>query len=56
MKLATRRPDGRIEIPTAEPVEDGGWIAHGAEVIGPADPRFSDYDAWLRQQERAGVV
>jgi len=47
---AERLPDGRIRIPVLQTVK--GDEIHGTADIGPDDPRFADYDAWLSQQER----
>jgi hypothetical protein len=48
--LAKRLSETEIQIPTIDEVAGGG-LAHGTEVIGPDDPRYADYDAWLAQQE-----
>jgi hypothetical protein len=50
MMLPERLPDGRIRIPVSGQVPGG--VAHGVDEIGPDDPRFDRYDAWLRQQEQ----
>jgi hypothetical protein len=52
---ARRIRGGRIEIPTVIDTPDGG-IAHGSDQIGPDDPRYAAYDAWLRQQEADGRI
>lgn len=46
---ASRLVDGRIRVPVYLDARNGGKT-HGTEVIGPDDPRYADYDKWLRQE------
>lgn len=47
---AERVGDDQIRIPVR--VEsNGGAIGDGVEVIGPDDPRYPQWDAWLTRQE-----
>ena len=46
MRAAVERvKGGKIRVPFA--LEDAAGIAEGAAEIGPSDPRFAEYDAWL---------
>lgn len=49
---AERAGKDKIRIPVLTHTEGGGR-AHTTEVIGPDDPRYAEYDAWLTQQEQA---
>jgi hypothetical protein len=49
--VTERLPDGRIRIPAR--AETGGTIGDGMTEIGPGDPRYADYDAYLATLEAA---
>ena len=45
-----RLPDGRIEAPARAETDDG-LIGDGVVVLGPSDPMFDEWSAWLDRHE-----
>lgn len=49
---AERVGEDKIRIPVLVHVRGGGR-GHSFEEIGPDDPRYAEWDAWLTQREEA---
>lgn len=46
--MATRNADNTLTIPARAETDDGA-IGDGLDTIGPDDPRYEVWDAWLRR-------
>lgn len=51
MTLPERLPDGRIRVPKR--AEADGVVGDGAVEVGPGDPDYDAWDAWLSRASTA---
>lgn len=48
---ARRNPDGTVTVPARAESEDGRVIGDGMRTIGPDDPAYDAWAAWISQRD-----